>query len=164
MDYIQCVQDMYDRADMYFSGQSMDFQDLMGHRAELISDFAENYGLTVSKEYTDRLDSDVSYGKRVAEDRKYKDEIQKMVDRLKFKLTEDDEYQRTYTAILENTSDKTLSSLDISINLLDKDGVIVDTNNAGVTNVKPGQKARIEFCTSTKFKDTDITLGYYSVE
>ena len=163
-EYIQVMQDLYDNAKWYFTERSMDYQDLLLQRSILISQFVENYGLTVDKNYTEKLEAEVTGGKAAAKDLEYKDQIQKIVDGLKFELDEEDEYERYYYAIFENTTDTTITGIEIAINLLDKDGVIVDDTSVDADNIKPGQKAKLEFSTSTEFKDTDMTINYYTVE
>lgn len=66
-----------------------------------------------------------------------------------------------YEAVIENITDKTFEYFSIDINLLDVDGVIIESNYCSVNNFEPGKKAKIEFSTDAKFEKYELTSDYY---
>lgn len=68
----------------------------------------------------------------------------------------DDQTYLTYSAVLENDSDLTFYYFSFDINLLDADGVVVDTQTAYTDNWEPGTKHRFEFSTDAKFETIEV--------
>ena len=66
--------------------------------------------------------------------------------------------------MVENTTGLGFSSLSLTINLLDAEGVIVETTYANVDNFASGAKARLEFMTDKEFASTDISVQYYNLQ
>jgi len=61
-----------------------------------------------------------------------------------------------YQAVVENTSDVTYAYFSYSINLVDADGVVVETTEAWTENWEPGSKHRFEFSTDAEFDHVEI--------
>lgn len=164
--YINILKDSYENANYYLSDKDYDkWQEYIDQRAVLIKDFVDNYGLTVSDKYQSNLDEFISNGKSVETKSAQEEAINKLVDSLNFKMSEDDGYGwKTYTATLENTSDYDISDLGLEINLLDKEGTIIGSEYANANNVKKGQKAKLEFSTDEDFDKLETTISYYEVK
>ena len=82
----------------------------------------------------------------------------------RFELIEDNYGYRRYVAVLENTSEYDIEFLSLNMNLLDADGVIVDTAYDSVEHVSKGQKVRIEFSTMEDIDAVDPIIEWFEVE
>ncbi|MGM0216035.1 FxLYD domain-containing protein [Enterococcus sp. AZ109] len=71
---------------------------------------------------------------------------------------------RNYTAVVENTTGLNLSSLSAKINLVDAEGVVVDTSYLNANNWKAGQKYKFEFMTDKEFQSIEVELSYDETE
>ena len=128
--YINCLKDSQEHIEYCFSGNYEDmakWDDIYNTRAVLIKDFVENYGLTVSDKYKSTLDSFIATGKIVETNAAQQEAVQKLVDSLEFKVTENDYGWKTYQAILENTSEYDIVLISIDVSLLDESGTIIET-------------------------------------
>ena len=165
--YINCLKDSKEHIEYYFSDKTEDnnkWQKIYDTRTLLIKDFAENYNLTVSGKYQSYLDEFIANGKTVETETEEKEAIEGLVSALEFKVTKDEYGYKTYKAILNNTTDYNIKTLCVEINLLDKNGVIINTTSVYAENVKKGQKAYMEFSTDDKFDKMELILDYYEIE
>ena len=69
----------------------------------------------------------------------------------------------TYSAVLENDSDINFYYFSFNINLLDADGVVVETQVASTDNWAPGTKHRFEFMTDAKFETIEVYSASWSL-
>ena len=130
----------------------------------MIKDFVDNYGLTVSSKYQDELDGLVANGKTAGVQSDQKAALESLVAGLQFELVENDSGWKTYEAVLENTTDYDITSMSIDVGLLDKDGVILETQYTSVDNVAKGQKAKLEFSTDQDFDRYELVLDYFEAK
>ena len=135
-------------------------------RTQLISDFAQNYGLTVSEKYKTTLSDMITNASMVDEKQHQEETLQKFVDSIKFEHveSEDDSEWVSYEAIVENTMDYDIVSLSIDVNLIDEDGVNVNTEYVSMENISSGEKGKLEFSTDEKFEKTKLTINYYELK
>ena len=77
-----------------------------------------------------------------------------------FPLTLSGDYLPTLT--VENTTDNTFEYFNFNISLVDKDGVVVETQNAYTENWKPGDKHRFEFSTDKEFDKIEVETAEWS--
>nr|WP_243460922.1 FxLYD domain-containing protein [Clostridioides difficile] len=91
-----------------------------------------------------------------------KKKIDAMVKGIKFEKVKDEYDWKTYQATVENTSDLDLQDFYLDINLIDKDGVIIETQTSTSVNGtwKKGQKVRLEFNTDKNFEKIEWTPHY----
>ena len=136
------------------------WSDLYDQRTVLIKDFADNYDLKVSDKNKKYLDELVADGKAAGAQAKQKEAVEGLVKNLEFELVENDYGWKTYEAILDNTTDYDIISLDLDISLLDSEGVIVKTEYSNVENVSKGQKAKVEFNTEAEFDRIEPIINY----
>lgn len=131
-------------------------------RSKLITEFVNNYNLTVSDDYANTLKEFEINAKEVEQNEEIKESIQEMLASVEFQA-ERDEYSDwvTYTGVIENTAGVDFNSFEININLLDKDGMIVESLFDSISNLKKGQKAKIEFSTDQEFKTTSLEINYW---
>lgn len=129
-------------------------------RSQLLIDFVNNYGLTASEKHSHILKDLMLKGQEVTKAEDNKNVVKTMTDAIKFEKVESSSEWKKYQAVVENTTDLDFSYYDLSINLLDKDGVIVDTEHANVANWGKGQKAKFEFSSNKEFTSTSIVADY----
>ena len=87
-----------------------------------------------------------------------------MADAIAFELVSKSYGWADYEAVIENITDKTFETFNVDINLLDADGIILETAYAWVENFAPGKKAKLEFSTDTAFVSYEIVIDYYVAE
>lgn len=129
-------------------------------RTQLIIDFVNNYGLTTSEKHSEILKELILNGQEVTKAEDSKNAVKAMIDAIKFEKVDDSSSWKKYQTVVENTSGSDFSYFDLSINLLDKDGVIVDSAHANVANWGNGQKAKFEFSSDKEFTSTSIAADY----
>ena len=132
-------------------------------RTKLIEEFVNKYGLTVKEKYQSTLDDLLTNAETVRGNEEVEKKVDALCKSIVFEKTEDNEYWDTYTAIVENNTGMDFAEYSVDLNLIDADGVIVDTAYASVSNFKNGQKAKFEFDTEEEFINTEITCSYYEV-
>ena len=96
-----------------------------------------------------------------------KDAQEQVIDSMLSNITFEevpDEYAgdwKTYQGVVENTTGSDFSTFAVNINLLNADGVIVETAYDQVSNFTNGAKAQFEFSTDKEFTSTEVTVQYY---
>ena len=131
------------------------------NRTKLISTFVNSYGLSVAETYQSTLNDMISNAKVVEKQEAAKAQVSELEKSIQFELTENSYGYKTYQAVVENTTDTDFKYFSVSINLIDSDGVIIESNYANVDNWKSGQKARFEFTTDQDFASLETTVDYY---
>lgn len=132
-------------------------------RSTLIKDFIENYGLTTDSKYQSTLNELISNAQVVSEKEKQEKAIDELVSSMKFELVEDDYGYKTYVATVQNNTGSNFSTFDIDINLLDNDGVIVETDYDSISQFKNGATAKFKFSTDVDFASTQVSTQYYEI-
>ena len=85
-----------------------------------------------------------------------------MVSDVQFKVIEDmGGGYKTYQAVVENTTSVDFKSFQVSINLLNADGVIVETTYDQVSAFKQGAKVQFEFSTDKDFTSTEVITDWW---
>ena len=122
-DYITVDYEKYDE----------EFQPIYNERSNVIKTMVEDYGMKVEEKHQGTLDDFLTNSKLVSEQKAKEEEIDKMLSNIQFKETERSDEWGTYQAVVENTTDIDFKTFNVNINLLDKDGVIVETAYDNVT-------------------------------
>lgn len=135
----------YDNTDKF--GAKND--EIYASRSAIIYKLSKDYKLKVSKNYEDDL-------KNISEDGKTYIAANKIMSKADFKLVEDDYGWKEYAVKIKNTSDEDFSYFNIDINLVDKDGVTVDTESASTDNWDAGSTHKFRFSTDAKFAKIDV--------
>ncbi len=123
------------------------------YRIVSITKMAEDYGLTVDSKYQETLDDMIAEEPTAKRDV----DIQDFVNNLQATLTytkdesQSDEYHNSYTAIIENTTDYTINSMDLQLDFLDASGVTIGQSNDYLNDIAPGSKMQ-------------STIEYYDLE
>ena len=147
----------------YYGKYLEEFQPIYDGRSKIIQDMADNYGLTVSDKFQSNLDEFKTNSKLVQEKDAQEQAIDSMLSNITFEEVPD-EYAgdwKTYQGVVENTTGSDFSTFAVNINLLNADGVIVETAYDQVSNFTNGAKAQFEFSTDKEFTSTEVTVQYY---
>lgn len=146
----------------YYGKYLDEFQSIYNERSKIIEDMANNYGLIVEEKYQSNLDEFKTNSQLVQEQDALQNSITNMLNNIQFQEVNDDGYGwKTYQAVVENTSGKDFSEFSVNINLLNADGVIVETQYDQVSNFANGAKAQFEFMTDKDFTSTQVTANWY---
>lgn len=151
-DYIAGLEKQEGALD-YYHGDQVKFTEVWEEgrydRAIAIIELADTYDLGDKISATEEFRS---LAKVAQEERNLTAGAQKLVDDLEFEKTESNYGWTTYQSVVENTTNTTFESFNVTLSLLDKDGVNVGTAYVYTSNWSPGQKARFEFQTDKAFK------------
>lgn len=167
ISYINLLNDHIEICDYipvdYYGKYLEEFQPIYDGRSKIIQDMADNYGLTVSDKFQSNLDEFKTNSKLVQEKDAQEQAIDSMLSNITFEEVPD-EYAgdwKTYQGVVENTTGSDFSTFAVNINLLNADGVIVETAYDQVSNFTNGAKAQFEFSTDKEFTSTEVTAQYY---
>ena len=167
ISYINLLNDHIEICDYipvdYYGKYLEEFQPIYDGRSKIIQDMADNYGLTVSDKFQSNLDEFKTNSKLVQEKDAQEQVIDSMLSNITFEEVPD-EYAgdwKTYQGVVENTTGSDFSTFAVNINLLNADGVIVETAYDQVSNFTNGAKAQFEFSTDKEFTSTEVTVQYY---
>ena len=167
ISYINLLNDHIEICDYipvdYYGKYLEEFQPIYDGRSKIIQDMADNYGLTVSDKFQSNLDEFKTNSKLVQEKDAQEQAIESMLSNITFEEVPD-EYAgdwKTYQGVVENTTGSDFSTFAVNINLLNADGVIVETAYDQVSNFTNGAKAQFEFSTDKEFTSTEVTVQYY---
>ena len=146
----------------YYGKYYDEFESLYNERSKIIEDLVTNYGLTVDEKFQSTLDEFKTNSKLVKEQDALKESIETMLSNIQFTIAEDDgSGWKTYQGIIENTTGKDFTTSSVDINLLNADGVIVETEYDSVSNFTNGAKAQFEFITDKDFTSTQVIANWY---
>ena len=162
--YINMLNDSDECIDKYLPADEDKFMEewekIYNQRTKALKEFVDVYGLTVDEKYQSTLDDMLSTASYVEEKEDKEEEVQQLVNSIEFELKEDDDGYKTYSAVVENTTDIDFDYIDLEINLLDADGVIIESTYSDVNNFNSGSKARFEFETMEDFDSYDIVASW----
>lgn len=143
-------------------------QNWMNHRDERNSILNEINSIkeipVANKESLNELLAD---GKEATANNDKKEAIENLVKNISFSVdsAKSNEFTTYYSATVENTTSYTIKNLSIAVNLVNTEGVTVDTTYVDANNWKPGTKTLMEFPVFDKeFEKTELTVSYYQAE
>ena len=147
-EYIELLEKSKDLVANYYDKNyetfNTEYTPMSQRRSQIIKSFSEDYQMPIDEEHADTLKTFIA-------DADLTTAVQDIINSTSFEMTEDDYGWKTYQAVAENTTDKTFDSFWFEISLVDKDGVVVETQSANTDNWKPGDKHRFEFSTDKEF-------------
>ena len=153
VEYIELLEKSKSLASDYYDKNyetfNSEYTPLNQRRSQIIKTLSEDYQLPIDEDHKDTLNTFIA-------DANLNTAVQDIISSTSFEKTEDDYGWKKYEATVENTTDKTFESFWFDISLLDKDGVVVETQSAHTENWKPGDKHRFEFSTDAKFDKMEI--------
>lgn len=145
----------------YYGKYLDEFNPIYDERSKIIEDLVENYNLTVDKKHQDTLDEFKTNSQLVKDKDAMEEAVKNMLANIQFTEVSNEDGWKTYQGIVENTTGKDISTLNVDINLKNADGVIVETTYDDVSNFTKGAKAQFEFYTDKDFATTEVTASYY---
>lgn len=142
--------------------KSNGYYKLYVERTGLIKDIVKKYKVEFDSKHKDIYDKLVSDNSKAVKDAEKDSKIKAIVENLSFEKKDDNYYE----AIAENSSGYNISNLDLSINLLNSDGVVVDTTSDYIQNIENGQKFVVKIYTNsnTTFSSTKVEVTYYKTK
>lgn len=138
-----------------------EFQPVYNERSKIISQLVNDYGMTVDEEYQQTLNDFLTNSQLVIEQENEESAIQQMLDGIQFDEVDDNGGYKTYQAVVENTTGIDFNTLNITINLLNSDGVIVETAYDNVSAFAQGAKVQFEFMTDKEFTSTQVSVDWW---
>lgn len=118
-------------------------------RAEIIYKLNKDDKLTIDDKYKNDLSEMADSGKTY-------EAVQVILNNTKFKMTNNEYGWKDYAATVKNTTEDNFDYFNFNINLVDKKGVVVDTEVASTNNWDKGAKHKFEFSTDKTFKKIEI--------
>ena len=135
---------------------------VFNERSKVISQMVNDYGMTVSEDYQNTLEEFLVNSNLVDERESQERAIEEMLNAVTFEMFNDDGYGlKTYQGIIENTTGIDFNNMSFNINLLDGDGVIVETTYDQISAFANGAKARLEIITDKDFSFTQISASWW---
>lgn len=147
---------------LYDEDKTNDYYKLYIERTSLIKDIVGEYKIKFDKKHEEDYKDIINNNSKAVKDAEKDSKIKAIVENLSFEK-KDDSY---YEAIAENNSGYNISDLDLSINLLNSDGIVVDTANDYIQNIENGQKflVKIYADSNTTFTSTKVEVTYYQTK
>jgi len=139
---------------------SDEWQPAYNKRTQNISIFVNTYGLKVSEKYQTNIDELLTNATLVTKEAEQKESIDNWVKSITFNQVEDSYGWRKYEAVVENTTGLNFQYINLSINLIDADGIVIETTYSSFQNISAGAKVKFEFTSDADFVSTDITSTY----
>lgn len=82
--------------------------------------------------------------------------VQAMAKNINWEVNKD-EYSTTIVGIFENTSDDTLDYVEFQYKLIDSEGTVIENSFTNETEIKPGEKRKVEiYCIEKDFDKYEI--------
>ena len=138
-----------------------EFQPVYNERSKIIAQLVNDYGMTVGEEYQQTLNEFLTNSQLVTKQENEEAAIQQMLDGIQFEQVDANGGYRTYQAVVENTTGIDFDTLNITINLLNSDGVSVETAYDNVSAFTQGAKVQFEFMTDKEFTSTQVSVDWW---
>lgn len=136
---------------------------LYKERLIMIDDIVKKYNIKFDDKYKkDYVNVEKSTSDAIKNLEK-ESKISAIVENLSFENKSDGYYE----AVVENNSGYSFDSIGVAINLINSDGVVVDTENDYIQNIENGQKFLIKFYTNdddTPFSSTKTKITHYELK
>ncbi|MGL5694201.1 MAG: FxLYD domain-containing protein, partial [Peptostreptococcaceae bacterium] len=164
-DYILALETQQDALKYYDSDYGKYerlWKDGYDSRSTILVTLVEKFGLELSEKQFDDLKTNAQV---VKENQEFQSKIDTILKGIKFEIVKDEYGWKDYEAVVENTSGVDLEGFYLNIDLIDKDGIVVDTTMASHNGIwKNGQKYKFTFSTDKTFEKMEWTAEYYTVQ
>lgn len=133
-------------------------------RKKLITEINDIYPLEFDEKYQSTLNEFLSRGQEVAGEEKKAEAAEQLAQNLVFEQIEPDYPDATYISyegIAENTSEYDFDSFNVIIDLIDEDGVTLDTCYCYINGWTAGKRVKVDFMTDAQFKTMEVRLDSY---
>ena len=131
-----------------YSKYSTDWGKGYEQRTVLISYFINNYNVPIDDKYADTKSEFMSSASAVSAQTELNNQIDAMVHESNFEKFKDEYSWKEYRIQIENKTNRTFSSFQLVVDILDDEGNIVDQSYTNsISSFAPGKKATFEFST-----------------
>lgn len=130
-------------------------------RSTVLLQLQEEYNIELDEEEFADLKTNAQI---VNSEKEHKAKIDAIIKNIKFDAPVEEYGWYKYSTVVENTSEVAIDYLEIEIDLMDKDGIVVDTAHIYHSNVwKPNQKIKLEFETDKQVNKMEWSADYQIV-
>lgn len=143
----------------------MNWDNFYGERTKALLFLTDNFDIPIDEKYNSIVEEMRALGTEVQKNQEAEEAINSIFTNVTFEYEQKDydgDY-KTYVAVIENTSGFDIKHVNGTINLIDAEGVVLNTEYLNTDNWKNTQKHRFEFMTDKKFEKTDITVDYFEL-
>lgn len=157
-DYIKLLESAKSIVKYYGSNENTfwnEYNPIYQDRCIIVMQINNDYTIPVSDNRKTTLNDLVTEGELATE-------IRDVLSSAKFKKVSDDYGWKEYEAVVENTSSTEFSWFCFNINLIDKNGTIVETPTASTSNWGIGNKHKFKFSTNENFEKIVVYSCNYS--
>ncbi|MCJ0537649.1 FxLYD domain-containing protein [Enterococcus cecorum] len=136
---------------------------LYKERVMMINNIVKKYNIKIDSKYKEDYTNIKNFASDAIKDAEKESKINEIVDNLSF----ENKSKGYYEAVVENNSGYSFDSINISINLINSDGVVVDTRSDFIQNIENGQKFLIKFYANdddTPFSSTKSKITHYELK
>lgn len=145
-----------------YSKYSTDWEKGYEQRTVLISYFINNYNVPIDEKYTNIKSEFMSSASAVSTQKELDNRIDAMIHESNFEKIKDEYSWKEYQLQVENKTDKTFSSFQLVVDILDAEGNIIDqTYTNSISSFAPGKKATFEFSTDKSPAALSWVAEYY---
>jgi hypothetical protein len=144
------------------------YQDWDAHydsRTKLLVEINEIYPFSVDDKHKSQFEEMANRGLEVKESNEKETAANELLKQFQFNALEP-EYEGTtyitYEATVENVTDFDFESFSVLIELIDGDGVVLETTYCSISNWNSGKKVKTEFISEAKFDSLEVNLDYFS--
>ena len=163
-DYINALNIQLDSIKYYnsdFTKYSDEWSKGYNKRSQLLVQLADEYGAKINEKEMNQLRDNVQ---SITEKDNMDKEIKELVKNIKFEKVKKESNLTYYQAVVENTTNYNLESIQIDLKLLDKDGMTVSDEMISVDNWNKGEKKKLEFSTDKNFSQMKCELNDYVIK
>lgn len=136
------------------------WENVYNERTTIIQTLIDKYGLTFSDKYADTVSDITANAKSVKQKDEEKAKVDKLAKSLTFDKKGDGTGYYTYTTKFKNDTGLEFDDLWFNIDLIDKDGTVVEQECISFDEVADGKSYSGDFFTDAKFDRYEITAEY----
>ena len=131
-------------------------------RSVLVSYFLNNFDVPIDEKYANTKAEFLASASAVSAQTELDNQIDAMIHESSFVKIKDSYGWQEYTIQVENKTDKTFSSFQLTVNCLDADGnILTQSYTNSINTFEPGQKATFEFSTDKAPASLTWKADYY---
>lgn len=138
------------------------WSDAYNKRSEALAKIASAYKIPISGKYETSYNQLLSDGKGVEKLSNTMTQVDELLKNVDFKETKNEDGWKTYEAVVENTTDANFTDFSANVNLMDKDGVQVESQSVYVSDWNKGAKAKFTFETDKDFKTVNCVIDSWT--
>lgn len=151
-----------DYVNINYSKYSSDWEKGYEQRTVLISYFINNYNVPIDEKYAKIKSEFLSSASAISAQTEFDNLIYAMSHESVFEKFKDEYSWKHYRIQIENKTDKTFSSFQLVVDILDADGNIIEqTYTNSISSFAPGKKAMFEFSTDKTPASLSWNAEYY---